>query len=172
MKSISTEELLKLANLIFKKTGLASSIESIKNEIESELEGAYSRIDSEDDDEPSSYPSYGGVVYDRYSAIENGELSYELNRDLSKEQIDLLFRFIDDNNLEISVERTDYSGQVWSFELKIPFVLNKQDCETFTLNFSIKLSAFGSNYEIDAYTWDELTQEQISKIFTMYSLQL
>ena len=65
MKSISTDELLKLANLIFVKTGLAGSVDSIKNEIETELEGSYSRIDDnydDDDDEPSSYPSYGGVV--------------------------------------------------------------------------------------------------------------
>jgi len=175
MKSISTDELLKLANLIFVKTGLAGSVDSIKNEIETELEGSYSRIDDnydDDDDEPSSYPSYGGVVHYSYSAINNGELSYELKRDLSKEQIELLIHFIEDNYLEISVQRKDFFGQYWSFELKVPYVLYMEDSVSFTLSFRIKVSAYGSNYELDAYTWDELSEDQIFKVFTMYSLKL
>jgi len=172
MTIVKSEQLTKLAQLLFEKTGLDKTISAIKDDAEYEIQGAYSRIDNDDDDEPSSSPSYGGVVYHSYHAIENGELSYELDRYLNDTEKQLFFRLVDDKNFEISIERQDYSGQHWRFSFNVPVILNKPDSKTFEIDFNIKVKLFSSDYEIEAVSFSDISEEEISKILTMYSLQL
>ena len=171
MESVNSEGLNKLAVLLFEKTGLNRCVPSISDEIEEEIEGSYTRI-NDDDEDSSSTPCYGGVVYHSYSVVDDGKFCYRLDKELSEAEKNLLLRFLEDKDLEISVERTDFSGQKWSFDLSVPYVLNKQDSEIFELSFSIKVSGYRSRYEIEAHSWSEISEEQIAKILTMYSLQL
>lgn len=172
MKSVHSEELNKLAVLLFEKTGLSRCVASIADEIEEEIEGSYTRINDDDEEDSGSTPCYGGIVYHRYTVVDGGKFCYQLDKDLSETEKSLLLRFIQDNKLEISVERADFSGQKWSFHLSVPYVLNKQDSENFKLSFRIKVSGYRSSYEIEAYSWSEISEEQIAKTLTMYSLQL
>ena len=172
MAIVKSEHLTKLAQLIFEKTGLVKTITAIKEGAEYEIEGAYGRIDTDDEDEPSSSPSYGGIVYHSYHAIVDGELSNELDRYLSEGERHFLFRLIEDKNFEISIERQDYSGQRWSFSFNVPIILNKPDSKTFEIDFSIRIKIFNSDYELEAVTYSEISEDEISKILTMYSLQL
>ncbi len=173
MDSVKTENLNKLALLIFEKTGLSRCVSSIQDEVEEQLEGSYTRInEDEDEEDSSSRPYYGGVVYHRFKAVEDGKFCYQLDSELSNSEKKLIERLIQDNSLDISVERTDLSGQKWSFNLLIPFVLNKQDSESFELCFRIKVTGFRTRYEIEAHTWSEITEDEISKTLTMYSLQI
>lgn len=171
MESVHSEELNKLAVLLFEKTGLSRCVPSISAEIEEEIEGSYTRI-NDDDEDSSSDPCYGGVVYHSYSVVDDGKFCYRLDKELSEAEKNLLLRFLEDKELEISVERTDFSGQKWSFDLSVPYVLNKQDSENFELSLSIKVSGYRSRYEIEAHSWSEISEEQIAKTLTMYSLQL
>jgi hypothetical protein len=172
MAIVKSEHLTKLAQLIFEKTGLVKTITAIKEDAEYEIEGAYGRIDTDDEDEPSSSPSYGGVVYHSYHAIVDGELSNELDRYLSESERNFLFRLIEDKNFEISIERQDYSGQRWSFSFNVPIILNKPDSKTFEIDLSIRIKIFNSDYQLEAVTYSEISEDEISKILTMYSLQL
>lgn len=171
MDSVHSEELNKLAVLLFEKTGLSRCVPSISDEIEEEIEGSYTRID-EDEEDSSSSPCYGGVVYHSHSIVEDGKFCYRLDKELSDSEKELLLRLLQDNSLEISVERTDFSGQEWSFDFSVPFVLNNQDSDSFELSFRIKVSAYGPRFEIEAHSWSEISEEQIAKTLTMYSLQL
>lgn len=171
MESVHSEELNKLAVLLFEKTGLSRCVPSITDEIEEEIEGSYTRI-NDDEEDSSSTPCYGGVVYHSYSVVDDGKFCYRLDKELSESEKNLLLRLLEDKELEISVERTDFSGQKWSFDLSVPYVLNKQDSENFELSFSIKINGYRSRYEIEAHSWSEITEEQIAKTLTMYSLQL
>ncbi len=171
MDTVHSEELDKLAKLLFDKTGLSRCVRSISDEIEEEIEGSYTRVDDDDEDSRST-PCYGGVVYHSYVAVEDGKFSYRLDKELTESEKDLLLRLLDDRTLEISVQRTDFSGQEWSFDFLVPFVLNKQDSDSFELSFRIKVSAYGPRFEIEAHSWSEITEEQVAKILTMYSLQL
>ena len=171
MKSVHSEDLNKLAVLLFEKTGLSRCVPSLTDEIEEEIEGSYVKI-NEDDEDSSSTPCYGGVVYHSYSALDDGKFCYRLDKELSETEKSLLIRFLEDKTLEISVERTDFSGQQWSFDFSVPFVLNKQDSDSFELSFRIKVSAYGPRFEIEAHSWSEISEEQIAKTLTMYSLQL
>lgn len=172
MKTVHSDELNKLAILLFEKTGLSRCVPSIRDLIEEEIEGSYSRIDGEDEEDSSSEPCYGGVVYHSYSIIDDGKFCYRLNNELSETEKALLLRFLDDKSIEISVERTDFSGQKWSFDFLLPYVLNNPSIDTFELSYSIKVSGYRSRCEIEAHSWSEISEEQISKILTMYSLQL
>lgn len=173
MDSVTSENLNKLALLIFEKTGLSRCVPSIQDEIEEQIEGSYTRLNKdEDEDDSNSTPYYGGVVYHRFKAVDDGKLCYQLDSELSNSEKKLFERFIQDNSLDISVERTDFSGQKWSFNLLIPFVLNKQESESFELRFRIKVTGFRTPYEIEAHTLSEVTEDEISKMLIMYSLQI
>ena len=172
MSIVKSDHLTNLAQLIFEKTGLVKAISDIKDDAEYEIQGAYGRIDSDDDDDTSSSPSYGGVVYHSYHAIVDGELSYELDRHLNETEKQLFLRLVDNKNFEISIERQDYSGQRWSFSFNVPFILNKSDSKTFEIDYSIRIKLFSSDYELEAVSFSEIGEDEISKIFTMYSLQL
>ena len=65
MESVHSDELNKLAVLLFEKTGLSRCVPSITDEIEEEIEGSYTRI-NDDDEDSSSTPCYGGVIYHSY----------------------------------------------------------------------------------------------------------
>jgi hypothetical protein len=172
MTIVKSKQLTKLAQLLFEKTGLVKTISAIKDDAEYEIQGAYGRIDNDDDDEPSSSPSYGGVVYHTYHAMEDGELSYELDRYLNDTERQLFFRLVNDKNFEISIERQDYSGQHWSFSFYAPVILNNPDSNTFEIDFNIRIKLFSSDYELEAVSLSDISEEEISKILTMYSLQL
>jgi hypothetical protein len=171
MDSVTSESLNKLALLIFEKTGLSRCVPSIQDEVEEQIEGSYTRI-NEDEEDSSSTPYYGGVVYHRFKAVEDGKFCYQLDSELSNSEKKLFERLIQDNSLDISVERTDFSGQKWSFNLLIPFVLNKHESDSFELSFRIKVTGFRTRYEIESHTWSEVTEDEISKTLTMYSLQI
>jgi hypothetical protein len=171
MDSVTSENLNKLALLIFEKTGLSRCVPSIQDEVEEQIEGSYTRI-NEDEEDSSSTPYYGGVVYHRFKAVEDGKFCYQLDSELSNSEKKLFERLIQDNSLDISIERTDFSGQKWSFNLQIPFVLNKQESDSFELSFRIKVTGFRTRYEIESHTWSEVTEDEISKTLTMYSLQI
>jgi hypothetical protein len=173
MDTVNSEHLNKLALLIFEKTGLSKCVPSIHDEVEEQIEGSHTRINKdEDEDDISSTPYYGGVVYHHFKAVDDGKFSYLLDAELNNLEKQLIERLIQNKSLDISVERTDLSGQKWSFKLMIPFVMNKQDSDTFELSFRIKLSGYKHIYEIEAHTWSEITEDKISKTLTMYSLQI
>jgi hypothetical protein len=172
MSVVKSEKLTKLAQLIFEKTGLVKTISVIKDDAEYEIQGAYGRIDSDEDDEPSSYPSYGAVVYHSYSAIVDNELSCELDSRLNDSEKQLLFKLAVNKNFEISIEREDYTGHLWRFSFYVPLILNKADSTTFEIDYCIKLNIFNSDYVLEAVSFSDISEEEISKILTMYSLQL
>jgi hypothetical protein len=175
MDAINSDILNKLAVLIFDKTGLSRCVPSIHDEVEERIEESYTRINkAEDEDEEDliSTPYYGGVVYHLFNAVNDSKFCPQLESELSISEKNLIQRLILDKCLHISVERTDLSGQKWSFKLSIPFILNKQDSDTFELKFKINVNYYRPSYEIEAYSKSEITEDQISKTLIMYSLQI
>ena len=59
------------------------------------------------------------------------QFCYRLDKELSEAEKSLLLRFLEDKTLEISVKRTDFSGQEWGFDFSVPFTLNKQESDSF-----------------------------------------
>ena len=162
----------KLAVLLFQKTGLSRCVSSIYNEIEEEISGRFTRLNDEDDEGSRSVPYYGGVCYCSHSLVDVGKFSYQLNNELNEVEKALLLRIVEDKSLNISVERTDFEGQQWSFDLLIPYVLNQHDSETFDLSCSVTVSAYRQIYDITAQSSSGLSENQIAMTLAMYSLQL
>ena len=173
MAIVKSEQLTNLAQLLFEKTGLGKTISDIRDVAEYEIQYAYGRIDTDDEDESSSIPYYGGLVFHNHHAIVDGELSYELDRYLNDTEKKLFFRLVDNKNFDISIKRQDFGGQQqWSFSFNVPFILNKPDGKTFEIDYKIIMTLLSSDYELEAISFSEISEEEISKILTMYSLQL
>lgn len=173
MKIVKTEELNKLALLIFEKTGLVNSIKAIKDDAEHEIECEYGNMDSDDDDEESSNSTNGGVAYHSYLAIVDDELSYDLAKNLNEQQKRLLFRLIEDRNFVIFINRCQYSSnQSWNFSFFVPTVLNNPESKTFQIDYSIDVEIYNSDYELKAETFSDISEDEITKTLTLYSLQL
>jgi hypothetical protein len=175
MDSVISENLKKLASLIFDKSGLSRCVPLIQDEVELQLKESHTRINKDEDEDEEdliSTPCYGGVVYHHFKAVNDSKFCPQLDTELSNSEKKLIERLILNKCLDISVVRTDLTGQNWSFKLLIPFILNKQDSDAFELKFKINVTGYLPPYTIEAYSKSEITEDQISKTLIMYSLQI
>ena len=167
-----SDELDDLAKLIFQRTGLNRCVELIYDEVEDELEGSYESIELDtDDDEIAERRIYGSDMHEYVVAVADGELSSILKITLTNSEKSLLLQLLDDNNLVISVMRSDDTGQTWDFDLQVPFVLNKPDAGYFVVSFVVKVPSSANQFEINAHTSSAVTEGQISNTLMLYSLQ-
>jgi hypothetical protein len=104
----------KFVETALRNTGLLQIIPAIISDIEEEIAGSYDAID--EDEDGGSAPSYGGVIYYTHNLIDEGNWDYQLEKRTSDSQKRLLLKLVEDNNLSLSVERTDWR-QKWQFIL-------------------------------------------------------
>lgn len=165
----SNPTLVKLVENVLKRSGLLDIRTTIISDIEEEIAGAYDSIDDEEDD--AMTPSYGGIVYSSYYYLTESGFEYRVDKKLTDAQKEFTNKIVEDRELTISVERTDSFSQKWGFELHIPTVPNKLDSDRFVVSVEMKVSLFHPNrYEIKAIDESELDENDIEKIFLLYTL--
>ena len=175
----NSTELNTLADLIFKKTGLAENVINLTDDFEYEFEGKYERIkgDNNDEDEEEDYsvPYYGGTCYIDYELISDGQIDYSLGTKLTDKQKQLLLKFSNDGKLIFNIERVDFDfEQVWNFSLMIPHEPNVQESEIIELEYVVKATLSNNEccYSLECSTEVNLTDDEISQIAVIYSLML
>ena len=172
----NSNELNTLADLIFKKTGLAENVNKLKDDFEYEIEGAYEAVKVEgDEEEDYSVPYYGGTCYIDYQLISDGQIDYSLGIKLTDKQKQLLIKFSNDGDLIFNIERVDFDfEQVWNFSLMIPREPNAQESEIIEIEYVVKatLQNRESCYSLECSTEVNLTDDEISQIAVIYSLML
>ena len=102
----------KYVEALLKNCGFLESIPKIVEDIEGELAGAYEAVEEEND--VSYVATYGGVIYHSEPLITKGNFAYRLKRGMSDNQKKNFKNLINDDDFEVSVERTDYK-QKWVF---------------------------------------------------------
>lgn len=171
MKLRKSEQLDKFGVLLFDKMGLTRNVEVMRDEIEKEISWSHSKIEEEYEG-PNSVPRYGGVVYTDFKIVEDGVFCSLLDDDLTDDEKSLILRFVTDNELAISVMRSDFYDHTWKMRLLVPFVLNKEDSDKFSLNVKLQPYSYMRNHKVEAETWDGITEEQLLKVLTIYSLTI
>lgn len=99
---------------LLKSSGILQIIPAIVSDVEDEIAGSYDAIDEEDDDVGA--PSYGGVIYYTHNLVDEGKFDYQIEKRLTISNKRFILNLLEDKNLSISVERTDWR-QKWSFYL-------------------------------------------------------
>lgn len=105
----------KFVETVLNNIGFLQIIPAILSEIEDEIAGSYDAIDEEED--LGSAPSYGGVIYYTHNLVSDGEVDYHIAKTLNDSQKRLFLKFVENNNLILNVERTDWR-QKWQFYLR------------------------------------------------------
>ncbi len=105
----------KFIEALLKTSGFLEFIPKIVEDIESELEGIYGAVEEESD--VSYAATYGGVIYHSEPLITEGDFIYRLKKGLSDNQKKIFKNLVNDDNFEVSVERTDYK-QKWAFRIQ------------------------------------------------------
>ena len=150
MLQINTTELLdetkrnSYVETLLDKCGITRNVESLVNYIEDDIAGIYTQHNEEDEDnEIASYG--GGVIYEGYELVDDGQVTSLLKRLLTAQETAFLLD-ASNGDLRLSVERTDYDfEQVWS----MVFDLKDSDgiCVVFPLEVVLKVSLFRSEIQ-------------------------
>ena len=141
----------KFVETILNKTGFLQIIPAILSEIEDEIAGSYDAI--EEDEDLGSAPSYGGVIYYTHNLVSDGEVDYHIAKKLSDSQKRLFLNLVEDNNLSLSVERTDWR-QKWQFYLRPEIAPNTN--ERMEIDVEIEISVLNpTSFSITATSDDE-----------------
>lgn len=145
-------------------------VQSIYDEIEEEFAGNYSRTNDEGDDW-STAATYGGTLTDTYSLIESGKFCYTVRSKLSLQEQQLLRILAQEDKFDISVERTDCFGQLWSIEFSLPLVPNKPHGDLLSLSYLLQISTQGKLVDFKASSNRELDEAQLERLIFFYSIK-
>lgn len=157
-----------LAKLIFDLIGISENFSIIANEIESRIKEENGEDDFGDENENRAYGwSYHEIVF--LSEYEPQDCIHGI---LSNAQVEKLCKVSNGGELRIDVARhgSGMSQYEWSIELNIPRSPHMKDGEKFAMH--VKLS-YKLGYKLDPKiesAWQTLDDEDLSKIYTAYSL--
>jgi hypothetical protein len=170
METAIRKQSISFAESIFKRLGLIKCVQSIYDQIEEEFAGSYSRTNDYDDD-CSTAATYGGTLADTYSLIESGKFCYAVRSKLSLQEQQLLLILAQKKTFNVSVERADRSGQLWSIEFSLPLVPNKNNGDLLTLSYLLQISTQGKLVSIQASSNRELDEAQLERLIFLYSMK-
>lgn len=167
--SSSEDNLNALATLIFNKSGLSASLNTIADGVENKLAENYAPTDNGEDD--LSNPSYGGVCYTTYNLINEGKILSRIDRTLTDTQRELLKRIVEDGNLTLSVCRNDGLQHEYSFHLSIPHSPTVDSTDRISIRVDIEFSVNNTrDVALSASTDDEVDDTEVSKVLMLYTL--
>lgn len=159
----------KLAHKIYELMGLNQLDEHILKNIEDELESSYSPIEMEGED--TSIRCYGGVLYGGLDLIKDGKLAFSPLAALDAKHLEWLLKISGDGNLRISYMREDTPLQTWTIFVSFPEWPNKDEGEWLSGELVIEKSFYQRRISSASLQLDnELTEERVNKIYTMYSM--
>ncbi len=170
MEEVIAEQSANFAEYIFKKIGLMKCVSSIYDEIEEEFAGSYSRTNDYDDD-CSTAATYGGTLTDTYTIIESGKCCYTIRSKLSLQEQQLLRILAQKKTFDISVERADRFGQLWSIKFSLPLVPNKPHGDLLSLSYLLQISTQGKLVDFKASSNRELDEAQLERLIFFYSMK-
>jgi hypothetical protein len=157
-----------LAKLIFDLIGISENFSTIADAIESRIKEENEEDDFSDENENRAYGwSYHEIVF-----LSEYQPQDCIQGILSDAQVETLSKFSDRGDLRVDVARFGggRSRYEWSIELNIPKSPHMKDGETFAMY--VKLS-YSLGYKLDPKiesAWQTLDDEDLSKIYTAYSL--
>lgn len=163
-------QLTVLAELILKRTKLINAIEDLHDILEESIRGSSPIL--YEDEEDDFYPAYGNVYEKKVRALYNGYFDPALDAHLENHHKKILTNFIEKNTLTFDVTRRDYEGQKWKIPLSIPYDLNDPVSERLSIEIDIHFSAISFGYVLSSSTADEVTEEMLSEMITLYALFL
>jgi hypothetical protein len=170
METATRKQSISFAESIFKRLGLIKCVQSIYDEIEEEFAGSYSRTNDYDDD-CSTAATYGGTLTDTYTIIESGKCCYTIRSKLSLQEQQMLRILAQKKTFDISVERADRFGQLWSIEFSLPLVPNKHNGDMLTLSYLLKISTQGKLVSFKASSNRELDEAQLERLIFLHSMK-
>ena len=170
MEEVIAEQSANFAEYIFIKIGLMKCVSSIHDEIEEEFAGSYS-TKNDGGNHCSTAATYGGTLTDTYTLIESGKFCYTVRSKLSLKEQQLLRILAQKTTFDISVERADRFGQLWSFEFSLPLVPNKPNGDMLTLSYLLQISTQGKLVSFKASSSHELDEAQLERLIFLYSMK-
>lgn len=172
VKDISAFPEDRLARLFIEKSGLASVLPFIVDQIEEDLSGQYEAIIDEEDS--AGTPSYGGLCYTSYTLVSEGKPNAMASKRLSDLQLKVLNSLCDEGEFEISVCRDDSPRHEYSFAFSVPKVPNQSVGERIFLYVRMKLSVHAPQiYKLDEVSYSEdLLPADLDKLLLVYTLSL
>jgi hypothetical protein len=170
METAITEQSVSFADSIFKKLGLIKCVQSSYDEIEEEFAGSYSSK-NDDGDHCSTAATYGGTLTDTYTLIESGKFCYTIKCKLSLQEQQMLLILTQKKRFDISVERADHFGQLWSIDFSLPLVPNKHNGDMLTLSYLLQISTQGKLVSFKASINRELDEAQLERLIFLYSMK-
>lgn len=161
-------ELERLAQRLYKLMGLDKIDEHILSAIEDDLANSYFPLKMDDSD--IGVRNYGSVLYGGLDLIKNGKQEFFPLIALDSENINWILKFSGGENMRISYMREDDPLQTWTIEVTFPEWPTKEDGTWLSGKLIIEKSLYqrainGATLELNT----ELTEDQIKKIYTMYS---
>jgi len=147
-----------LANFFFNLL-LAERSQFIANCIDEDIKGIYGKKRSS-----------GSNGETEFTLINNGE--FTIPNKFTDTQKKLFLRLSNNSNFKIDAQSIGGDKQIWLFTFFVPYIYNVIDSKLLALDIKVKISVSNiKNINVTASTQENISENEISKLVTLYSLQ-
>ena len=121
-----------------------------------------------------------GIYGKKRSSSSNGETEFTLMNNgeftipnkFTDTQKKIFLRLSNNSNFKIYAESIGGDQQIWLFTFFVPYSYNIIDSKLLALDIKVKISVYNTkNINVTASTQENISENEISKIVTLYSLQ-